>query len=207
MNRLVRTLVLATLALGLVPGAPAADGASGLPPLLDRELFFGNPEIAAAQLSPDGQYVAFLKPWSETRNIWVKKTSEPFDKARLVTAETKRPIPTFFWTRDSRLILYVKDNDGDENFNVWAVDPAAPKTEGKDVPPSRNLTDAKGVRAFIYAVPKQDPDTIYVGLNDRDAAWHDLYRVSISTTGSCSSRPGATPTPASATSSIAPRRS
>jgi len=181
MTRLVRTALGAALALAvsLAPGAAAAE--TGLPPLLDRELFFGNPEIAAAQLSPDGQYVAFLKPWSDTRNIWVKKTAEPFDAARRVTAEAKRPIPGFFWTRDSRLILYVKDNDGDENFNVWAVDPAAPKAEGKDVPASRNLTDAKGARAFIYDVPKKSPDTIHVGLNDRDAAWHDLYQVTIST--------------------------
>ena len=179
MSRLVRSALLAclTLAFGLVAGAAAA----APPPVLDRELFFGNPEISGAQLSPDGQYVAFLKPWSDTRNIWVKKTSEPFEAARRVTAETKRPISGFFFTRDSRLILYVKDNDGDENFNVWAVDPAAAKAEGKDVPPSRNLTDAKGARAFIYDVPKKSPDTIYVGLNDRDAAWHDVYRVSIST--------------------------
>ena len=30
-------------------------------------------------------------------------------------------------------------------------------------------------------MPRKDPDVIYVGLNDRDAAWHDLYRVKIST--------------------------
>jgi dipeptidyl aminopeptidase/acylaminoacyl peptidase len=179
MTRFVRFALGAALALGLAAGAAAAE--TGLPPLLDRELFFGNPEIAGAQLSPDGQYVAFLKPWSDTRNIWVKKTAEPFAAARRVTAEAKRPIPGFFWTRDSRLILYVKDNDGDENYNVWAVDPTAAKAEGKDVPPSRNLTDAKGARAFIYDVPKKAPDTIFVGLNDRDAAWHDLYKVSIST--------------------------
>ncbi len=155
MSRPVRTALLAclALALGLVAGAATA----APPPVLDRELFFGNPEIAAAQLSPDGQYVAFLKPWSDTRNIWVKKTGEPFEAARRVTAETKRPIPGFFFTRDSRLILYVKDNDGDENFNVWAVDPAAAKAEGKEVPPSRNLTDAKGARAFIYDVPEEVP--------------------------------------------------
>jgi dipeptidyl aminopeptidase/acylaminoacyl peptidase len=179
MTRLVRSALGATLAvvLGLAAGAAAAE--TGLPPLLDRELFFGNPEIAGAQLSPNGQYMAFLKPWSDTRNIWVKKTAEPFDAARRITAETKRPIPGYFWSRDSRLILYVKDNDGDENYNVWAVDPAAPKAEGKDVPPSRNLTDAKKARAYIYAVPKKAPDTIYIGLNDRDAAWHDLYKLKL----------------------------
>jgi dipeptidyl aminopeptidase/acylaminoacyl peptidase len=178
MPQFFRTTLSAGLALCLAIFAGAAETP---PPLLDRELFFGNPEIAAAQLSPDGQYIAFLKPWKDTRNIYVKKTTEPFDKARLVTTETKRPIPGFFWSRDSGLILYVKDNDGDENFNVWAADPSAPNAAGAEAPPSRNLTDAKGVRAFIYSVPKKSPDTIYVGLNDRDAAWHDVYKVKIST--------------------------
>ena len=31
------------------------------------------------------------------------------------------------------------------------------------------------------AVPKSDPDVVYIGLNDRDKAWHDLYRLKIST--------------------------
>ncbi len=176
MSRLVPTALLALLAVGAAPGAWAA-----LPPVLDRELFFGNPEIAAAQLSPNGQYVAFLKPWKDTRNVYVKKAGEPFDKARLVTTEAKRPIPALFWSRDSRLLLFVKDNDGDENFNVWAVDPAAPNAPGSEAPAARNLTDAKGARAFVYSLPKKQPDTIYVGLNDRDAAWHDLYSVTIST--------------------------
>lgn len=152
-----------------------------LPPLLDRELFFGNPEILGAQLSPDGQFIAFLKPWNDTRNIWVKRTNEPFASARLLTAETKRPIPGFFWSRDSRFILFVKDNDGDENFNVWAVSPHHPSAPGEPVPKARNLTDLKGVRAVIYEVPKAHPDWLFVGLNDRDPAWHDLYRLSIST--------------------------
>jgi dipeptidyl aminopeptidase/acylaminoacyl peptidase len=30
-------------------------------------------------------------------------------------------------------------------------------------------------------VPDSDPDAIYVGINDRDKAWHDLYKVKIST--------------------------
>lgn len=34
---------------------------------------------------------------------------------------------------------------------------------------------------MIYAVPKSDPDLIYIGLNDRDASWHDLYKTRIST--------------------------
>ena len=158
-----------------------ASASAALPPLIDRELIFGNPEIANAELSPDGKYIAFLKPWNDTRNIYVKKVDEPFAAARLLTTEAKRPIPAFFWTRDGKQILYVKDNDGDENFNVYAVDPAAAPAAGAEAPVSRDLTGLKGVRVMIYAVPRAKPDLVYIGLNDRDKAWHDLYELRIST--------------------------
>src|SRR5579884_372649 len=92
------------------------------PPVIDRELFFGDPEITGAQISPDGKYIAFMKPLEGTRNIWVKKTEEPFDAARPLTNDTKRPIPAFFWTRDGRYILFVQDQGGNDNYNVYAVD-------------------------------------------------------------------------------------
>lgn len=152
-----------------------------LPPLIDREIFFGNPEIAGAQLSPDGKFISFIKPFQDTRNIWVKGIDEPFDKARVITAETKRPISSYFWSEDGKYILFVKDNGGDENFNVYAVNPNDKPASGAQVPAARNLTEGKKVRAFIYAVPESDPDAIYVGLNERDQAWHDLYKVKIST--------------------------
>jgi dipeptidyl aminopeptidase/acylaminoacyl peptidase len=152
-----------------------------MPPLIDRELFFGNPEIAGAQISPDGKYISFIKPYNDTRNIWVKGADEPFDKARLLTNETKRPIANYFWSQDGKYILFVKDNGGDENFNVYAVNPMDTASAGSNVPAARNLTEGKKVRAFIQSVPESEPDAIYVGLNDRDPAWHDLYKVKIST--------------------------
>lgn len=173
-SALVPILLFASFAL-------ATDKASGPPPLIDRDLIFGNPEIAGAQLSPDGKYLAFLKPWKETRNVYVKAVNEPFGSARLLTTESKRPVAGYFWTRDSKYILYAKDNDGDENFNVYAVDPSAPPAPGADAPASRDLTGLKGVRVEIFELPKSDPDIVYVGLNDRDKAWHDLYKLHIST--------------------------
>jgi len=151
------------------------------PALIDREVFFGNPEIAGAQLSPDGKFIMFRKPYKDTMNIWVKKSEDSFDKAKLITNRTDRPIAGAFWSRDSKYILFTQDKGGDENFNVYAVNPAQAATSGSDVPAARNITDAKGVRALIFAVPESDPDAIYVGLNERDKAWHDLYKVKIST--------------------------
>ena len=173
-------LLLTAGILTLAAGPLAAQSPATTTPLIDRELFFGNPEISSATLSPDGRHIAFRKPWNGTLNIWVKRVEEPFEKARRVTAETRRPIPGFFWSRDSRFILFVQDQGGDENFNVYALNPTA-AAAGNDVPTARNLTEAKGARAVIYDVPRHDPDIIFVGLNDRDPAWHDAYQVRIST--------------------------
>jgi dipeptidyl aminopeptidase/acylaminoacyl peptidase len=153
----------------------------GLPPLIDRELLFGDPEISGAQLSPNGEYIAFMKPWKATRNIWVKKTDYPFSSARLMTTETARPVGGYLWSRDSRYLVFVKDNGGDENFNVYAVDPSAATPPEAEAPPSRDLTNLQGVRVMLFSAPKTDPDVIYIGLNDRDKSWHDLYKLRIST--------------------------
>jgi dipeptidyl aminopeptidase/acylaminoacyl peptidase len=153
----------------------------GMPPLIDRELFFGDPEISGAQISPDGKFIAFIKPFKGVRNIWVKRTEAPFDSAKPVTADATRPIPNYFWSRDGKYILFTQDKAGDENYLVYAVNPADAPAAGQDVPAARNLTDAKGVRVEIYSIPRTEPDALYVGINDRDKAWHDLYKVKIST--------------------------
>ncbi len=149
-----------------------------LPPLIDRELFFGDPEISGAQISPDGKSISFIKPFNGVRNIWVKDRFEPFEKARPITADTSRPVTAYFWSRDSRYILYAQDKGGDENYRVYAVDPTAP---GTPVPPAKDLTPMEKVRAIIIDVPKKTPQEILIGLNDRRADLHDVYRLNIVT--------------------------
>ncbi len=151
-----------------------------LPELIDRDLFFGDPEISRAQLSPDGSYVTFMRPLEGVRNIWIKAIDEPFEDARPLTRD-ERPVPGYFWSQDSRFVLYVQDRDGDEDFHVWAVDPAGEVDAETGTPTARNLTDLEGVRAMIIAVPESTPDRMLVGLNDRDPALHDVYALTIST--------------------------
>jgi len=145
-------LLMPALALCL-----AAPTFAQMPPLVDRDLYFGEVEIAGAQISPDGKFISFLKPHNGTRNIWVKKAEEPFSAAKPITNETKRPIPSYFWSRDGKYILYVQDQGGDENYNVYAVDPAKGEKAALE---TRNITAAKGIRAVIYSVPKTDPDAL-----------------------------------------------
>ncbi len=148
-------------------------------PVLDRDLFFGNPQISGGQLSPNGKWISFMKEYKGIMNVWVKGFDEPFEKARPLT-DSPRPLYGYFWTDDSKYILYVKDKDGDENINVFAVDPLAKVTAGT-IPESRNLTPLKEVTAQINLVSEKDPDMLMISLNDRDKAWHDLYQLKIST--------------------------
>ncbi|MHC4447941.1 MAG: S9 family peptidase, partial [Planctomycetota bacterium] len=180
LRRLLVTLSIGTAAL-VVLAAPARGEALGLPPLIDRELFFGDPEISGAQISPDGQWVSFRRPYRDVMNIWVKRTGEPFDAAHPLTADEQRPVRGYFWTQDSRYVLYVQDKGGDENYHIYAVDPAGKPAGDTGVPEARDLTPIDGIRASIYAVPETTPDQIIVGLNDRDPALHDVYRLDIDT--------------------------
>ena len=174
-------LVLLTLAAAVAgalgSGVPAR---ADLPPLIDRALIYGDPDISTARLSPDGLHMSFIKPYKNARNIWVKGLDEPFSAARPLSADS-RPVTAYFWSRDSKYVLYAQDKGGNENFHVYAVDPAAAAEPATGVPAARDLTPLENVRALIYAVPENQPDVMIVGINDRDAAYHDVYRVNIAT--------------------------
>ncbi len=160
---------------------PSVDYQGELPPLIDRQTFFGDPQYASAQLSPDGSRIAFTKPYKGKMNVWVKGTDEPFSAAEPVTADTTRPVPGYFWTQDSERILYVQDKGGNENFHIYAVDPDSKTETALGVPPAEDLTPYEKVRARIFAVPEATPGEIVVGLNDRNPQYHDLYRIDLET--------------------------
>lgn len=173
-------LILVAVALAGCQTGPAPEPQATVEPapVLDRELFFGDPPVSGAQISPDGRHVAFLKPYRDVRNLWVKGVDEPFDAARPVTADN-RPVPGYFWSQDGSFLLYVQDKGGNENFHVYAVDPTGDAEAESGVPPARDLTPVEGIRAFIYSVPERVPGTMLVGLNDRDPSFHDVYRIDI----------------------------
>ncbi|TVR40568.1 MAG: S9 family peptidase [Bacteroidia bacterium] len=167
-------MIIALIVLFIITSAGGNE-----PPLLDRTLFFDDPEISGGQLSPDGSFLSFMRPYQGTRNLWVKERDADFTEALPLTDRTERPIPGYFWSRDGKYILFVMDQGGDENFNIYAVDPSMAR-EGY-IPEARNITDMEGVRAQIYHISRQDHDRMYVGLNRRDPSWHDLYELRIST--------------------------
>lgn len=148
--------------------------------LIDREIFFGNPEISGAQISPDGEFISFIRPYKGVRNIWLKKVAEPFSSAKAISNDLNRPIGSYFWSRNSNKILYVQDKGGDENFHLFAID-VKTAFQSKDILEAQNLTPIQGIRAMILRLAKKDRNIIFVGLNDRNPKWHDVYKIDINT--------------------------
>ena len=169
-----------TLALAACGGGPAAAAAAPAAPaatttleaveLIPRDALFGNPERANVQLSPDGRYLSWVAPLEGTLNVWVAPADD-LGQARAVTRDTARGIRNYFWSYRPDTLLYLRDTGGDEDFHLYAVDLASGE--------SRDLTPYEKTTALVVGVSDRHPDTVLVGMNDRDPQWHDLYRVDL----------------------------
>ena len=79
--------------------------------IIPREVLFGNPKYTSPKLSPDGKYISFLAPSEDLNvlNVFVKRTSEPLEQARMITNDKSRGIRNSFWAEDSKTVLYMQD--------------------------------------------------------------------------------------------------
>lgn len=148
------------------------DGYPGLPPLIPREVLFGNPVRTNPQLSPDGTRIAWVAP--DDRNVlqvWVQTLGQ--DDTRKLTSDQKRGIRGYFWCEDLKTLVYLQDADGDENWHLYGMD-----VEQGTV---RDLTPFPGVQAQPLDQDSHYPDTLLVNLNLRNPELHDVYRLTLST--------------------------
>jgi dipeptidyl aminopeptidase/acylaminoacyl peptidase len=173
-SRYFTLLALVTTALLAAPSAIRAQAEVEPPPLIPIQHFFDNPEIAGAQISPNGQFVSYLKPYQDKLNVFVRQIGS--SEERRMTTDTIRPVRGYFWSADGSMLLYVQDKGGNENFHVYSV-----PIEGAATPEAKNLTPHDGVRAVIFAVPPERPGEILVGLNKRDPSLFDAYWLDVET--------------------------
>lgn len=141
--------------------------------LIDRADLFGNPVASQGRISPDGEWVSWIAPDEGVMNVWVAPASNP-SSGTVVTNDRHRGISNHLWSVDSKYVLFVKDNDGDENFHVYATDPRTGET--RDLTP---LPD--GIRAQLMGVSRDRPGVILVGTNERNPQLTDLYEYSLTT--------------------------
>ncbi|MBI1385559.1 MAG: prolyl oligopeptidase family serine peptidase [Rhizobiales bacterium] len=138
--------------------------------LIARRKLFGNPDRTMCRLSPDMRHLSWIAPDEGVLNVWVAPLDN-LEAARVVTRDRSRGIRSYGWSWDAAWILYAQDKAGDENWRFHSV--------GLDGGPSRDLTPIDGVQARQIASSWRRPGEIIIGLNERDKAWHDLYRLDL----------------------------
>lgn len=191
---IVPAVLLAAAVPALAQQAPAqpaaADAARVAAPLVPRSVFFGNPARSQARVSPDGTRIAFMAPVDGVMNIHVGPIDD-LDKAMPVTDDRGRGIPSYSWAYTGNHILYVQDKGGDENWKVYSLDLAAGKA--RDLTPIEEILGPDGQpimlptgdklrpTAQIQGVSHLHANEVLIGLNNRNPALHDLYRVNITT--------------------------
>jgi len=152
--------------------APVAAVRADLPPLIPRDTLFGNPEKTLPKISPDGKRLAWIAPDDKNvLQVWVKTVGG--SDGKVVTADKKRGIRSYFWAEDNKTLIYLQDADGDENWHVYGVDLKSGNV--------RDYTPFQGVRATISAIDPAFPDEVLVEMNLRDRKAMDVHRLNLAT--------------------------
>ena len=150
---------------------PIAATAADQPPLIPREVLFGNPTQTQARIAPDGSHLSWLAPSADgVLNVWV----QPVDRSsppRQVTDDKVRGIRMHTWAEDSRRLLYLQDQGGDENWHLYVVN--------LDSGEVKDLTPYEGVRAENLITDPGHPGELLIGLNRRDPSVFDMYRIDL----------------------------
>lgn len=132
------------------------------------EDFFKNPEQSSFKISPEGDYFSYMAPYENRMNIFIQKIGD--EEVTRITSETERDISGYFWGNNDRL-LYIKDQGGDENFKLYAVN--------KDGNEEKDLTPFENVRIQIIDDLREIEDEVIIGMNERNKQLFEPYRLNI----------------------------
>jgi dipeptidyl aminopeptidase/acylaminoacyl peptidase len=177
-RRALRCLVVGSFAILGLAGCsgerePLPAPAVGVP-LIPRRALFGNPEKQGGQISPDGRWLAYLAPDGGVLNLHLASRKKP-DEVRMLTHERERGPEAFFFAHDGRHLLYTRDEAGDENYRLFAVDLQTGE--------KRPLTPP-GAMATVEKLSARIPGEVLVSINDRDPSFFDLVRIDLATAAS-----------------------
>ena len=140
--------------------------------LIPRTFLFSDPDKTNVQISDNGKYISHLSPKDGALNIFVSENTGVLS-SKAVTNHKKRGIRHYFWAHDNKNIIYLQDNQGDENYylhilNIETLNDVIVKTDSK-------------TKTQIIKTSYKHPATIIIGLNDRRKDLFDIYKLNIRT--------------------------
>ena len=105
---------------GTTPTAASFPQIASGPPLVTVRQFFANAETRFGyRVSPDGTRLGWIGSHAGRSTVHVATLAG--DDVRAINTHSRRNIRAFTWARDSRRVLYLLDDGGDENFHVHVV--------------------------------------------------------------------------------------
>ena len=138
--------------------------------LIPRSVIFGNPDRIGLRTSPDGKNLSFIAPHNGVLNIFLASDNN-LENAKAITNDTHRGIIRYFWSYDNKHIIYMQDNNGNENEHIFKVN-----IESGEI---TDMTVMDGVKAGVAALSKDYPNYMVILMNDRRADLFDPYLLEI----------------------------
>lgn len=132
--------------------------------------FFRNPEKSNMLLSPNGEYVSYIKNYKNRTNIFCQNLAS--GEVVQLTFDTLRGISNYVWVNNNQL-LYLLDIDGNESFHLFSI-----TNDGKT---KVDLTPFDNIQLKFLDIPPQKGDEIYICLNKRKPDVFDLYKLNYNT--------------------------
>ena len=140
--------------------------------LIPRSELSNDPDYWNVRISPDGKNIAYLSKAAGSKNIFVRNT-EGNEKTEQLTQETGRGVLGMSWTYVPNYLVYVKDNGGDENHQLFNLN-----IKTKEI---KALTPGGKVKSGLVAASHLHPNEFIIAINDRDERHFDLYKMDVVT--------------------------
>ncbi|QKX04913.1 S9 family peptidase [Aquimarina sp. TRL1] len=135
------------------------------------EDYFQKPKQSSFKFSPNGLFFSYREKDQNNKNhVYIKNTET--NEIKRVIEEKEDLIRGYGWANNSRLI-YVRDNGGDENYHLFAVD-----LDGKN---DTELTPFEGVQVSILNSLKDQKDHMIIQMNKDNPQIFEPYKINIKT--------------------------
>jgi dipeptidyl aminopeptidase/acylaminoacyl peptidase len=147
-------------------------------PMLDQELLSQPESYTAPQVSPDGRLLSWIAPFEGTPNLFVAPI-ESIESARPLTKFTDSGVRAtdvsgavlYRWHYDSAHIIFPKDYEGDENWDIHIVDVNTAEV--------RNLTPLPDKEVRVLAYGRADPGQMLISIETFGQSNPDVFRLDL----------------------------